>query len=73
MSVSKLVDTFSGEPISDAQNDNATDEVKEFATFVDEIIHLPNAEAYAALQTEKSIDILARMKVNSGDKDHPKS
>jgi hypothetical protein len=70
MSVRKVVDMFGDEQTSnqsEAHNDNAADDVKEFATFIDKIIHMPTAEAYAALQTEKSIDILARMKVSSGD------
>jgi Family of unknown function (DUF5906) len=72
MPVKKIVDLFSGEQAAAqsearAENDNATDEVKEFAAFIDKIIHMPTAEAYAALQTEKSIEILARMKVSSGD------
>jgi hypothetical protein len=77
MSVRKVVDMFSGEQTAaqsdtpqshqQAENDNAADEIKEFAAFIDKIIHMPTAEAYAALQTEKSIEILARMKVRSGD------
>jgi hypothetical protein len=72
MSVRKIVDMFSGEQTAAqseprGENDNGADEVKEFATFINKIIHMPTAEAYAALQTENSIDILARMKVNSGD------
>jgi phage anti-repressor protein len=50
---------------------SSDDVVKEFKAFADEIIHLPIVEAYAALQTEKSIVILAKIKVRSSDPERP--
>jgi hypothetical protein len=65
-----IVDMFSGEPKnSQAPDSNNDDFVKEFSAFADQIIHLPTVEAYAALQTEESIGILAKMKVYSGNKE----
>jgi uncharacterized protein DUF5906 len=58
---------------SDAPPDPAVDDVvKEFSAFVSEIIHLPQADSCNALQTEKSITILARMKIHSSS-DRPRA
>jgi hypothetical protein len=54
-------------------SDSAVDDVvKEFSAFASEIIHLPQAESCNALQTEKSITILARMKIHSSS-DRPRA
>jgi hypothetical protein len=54
-----------------APSDTAVDDVvKEFSAFADEIIHLPKNESCNALQTEKSITLLARMKIHSSSDRH---
>jgi Family of unknown function (DUF5906) len=52
----------------DPNDSRSADSLKEFKDFVDAILLMSPPTALAEIQTEKSIEILARMKINSASK-----